>query len=415
MTSTGLPATRPSRPASGPTGLAPALTLGSAGLPGWCALGAALTVSLQVKLGAGFLKPTMAVSDIFIVLGIAALGLRGLSLPRQRGVGVLALALALSIVFNGTLSFYAYGQKLGGLFLLAGHALLVERVESLRSSFSRLVLRTFVVGVVAHTSVALLLWQVEQSGGTPVLEANPFHPRLSGLIEDPNAFGGLTASALVVSIVLVAQARRRPARDAAWVFCIGILGTGTLLSYSRSAWIGLALGLLAAGWLLRLRQLRTVFVVVLGAFALLSLVAPDLIELDSRLAARETSINSRADALELGLDAFSESPAFGIGIGESGQRFGVIPHNTTLWLLIETGVLGVIGFGLILWRPLTALRPRTAKHLQSSAAGALAGIVTMIGLSMGIEALYQRQWWILLGVFAATSRRSARALGPRGR
>jgi O-antigen ligase len=74
-------------------------------------------------------------------------------------------------------------------------------------------------------------------------------------------------------------------------------------------------------------------------------------------------------------------------------------HNTGLWLLVETGVIGALVFiaffaaiAFALWR---ACRAEGANGAALLALLALAGFV---GVSVGMEAMYNRTLWLLLGM-----------------
>jgi len=123
--------------------------------------------------------------------------------------------------------------------------------------------------------------------------------------------------------------------------------------------------------------------------------------------------------VSIGADAIREflhSPLVGMGLGEYSVKYDVIVHNTVLWFLAEFGVIGLIvilGFlASFVAKMLRALRlgPVEQKPLIVAL---LAGYAAMLGVSVGIEALYQRHWWLVMAAGGAAYALSAAS--PEGR
>ncbi|MEZ5166325.1 MAG: hypothetical protein R2695_07465 [Acidimicrobiales bacterium] len=109
---------------------------------------------------------------------------------------------------------------------------------------------------------------------------------------------------------------------------------------------------------------------------------------------------------EAGLTGFVESEGLGIGLGTFLNDSDNIIHNTVIWLLVEMSFVGVLFFLAMSAIPLQAalsLR-RTDAALAFTLIG---GHVVMVVTSNGIEALYQRQWWLIVGLCAVIPSRSA--------
>jgi hypothetical protein len=95
---------------------------------------------------------------------------------------------------------------------------------------------------------------------------------------------------------------------------------------------------------------------------------------------------------------------FGLGLGvfyaTSGPTFGVplIIHNTLAWLLVEFGPLGLVAVAWLLGRTgLNLWRMRTLPDWRGNLNFGLAAAITAwLVFSMFNEALYMRQFWVLL-------------------
>ncbi|MEQ3549101.1 O-antigen ligase family protein [Pseudonocardia nematodicida] len=324
-----------------------------------------------------------------------------LALPPVMGLGMLVV-----YARTGALGQYAYLQKgFGLLLLLAAFCCLVDHVDS----WDRLrrLLRVFVVSVVVNALVAVVAFVPAAVGGPVLPLLNEPYPgvRLTGLLIDPNAFGGLVSVALLVVLV---TARPVPLLGGVWRWAAGpVLAIALLLTFSRSAWIGFACGVLVLGLCRPLAAAVPLRRLAVGGFAAVPLLAvalfavvPDAV----RMIQRPDQVQSRVDIIGDAMAEFVTSPVVGIGIGGYEARHGLIVHNTVLWFLTELGLVGLLVLLGLLWsvgsRLLAAhrLAPTAERTLVL---GLLAGHASMVGLSMGIEAFYQRHWWLVMALGAA--------------
>jgi O-antigen ligase len=270
----------------------------------------------------------------------------------------------------------------------------------------RSLLRIFVIAVTLNAAVAVCAFIAHFSP----LWLNYGSERVSGMLLDPNAFGGL----LMVAVVLqgVTQQGGQPLIEGVpgWIASV-ILAVGLILTLSRSAWMGLGLAVVV------IALARPKRVVLWGALALLAVGAVYLIlgqESGSRelaLAQRENTAMQRVDQVRQGWAMFSEHPILGAGLGafdrdkDPGTPHATLIHNTSIWMLSEFGLMGLTVFaGFMLW---FILRGREALRLADPAAQPLilaliSAHVGMLGVSAGIEALYQRHWWLVMAMLASS-------------
>ena len=184
-----------------------------------------------------------------------------------------------------------------------------------------------------------------------------YHPRAAGTYISPNEFG-LAMSTLLCAVIgpLWAEGHSRRLLAASAT----IVGTALLLSYSRSAWLGLAVGSVTIGILLRhrLMHLRSASgglaadsrlrvgilagAVIVGILAVSTRAAAFLV---ATLRGIEPSAAGRPESLSNGLAVFLHTP-LGLGLGSAGPKaIGLDPSAilTENWYLVNGIQLGWAG------------------------------------------------------------------------
>ncbi|MDJ0924664.1 MAG: O-antigen ligase family protein [Acidimicrobiia bacterium] len=307
------------------------------------------------------------------------------------GVGLLGHRLSLSVVLAKVFGMVA-------LFLL--YLLLTSYVRSWADL--RNLAKLFVNVVIWLNLAATVLFVT----GINVPFVNTEPQRLSGLNPDPNAYGGLLLVALALAVPTL-RSEEPLVTGRFGRIAVLVLPLSILLTSSRSAWIGFVAILLV---LIVLRPRVWLRYVIVSSVLLLIvglLIAPDLATDQIALANRGNS--SRFIILEQTSDVFWSSPIVGIGLGQFAERYGIIIHSTGGWFL---GEFGLIGFTILAGFMITFLRWGWAAYKvqpepnRSLVLGTLAAFVAMAALSLGIEALYQRWWWLTMAFLG-----SMRAVG----
>jgi putative inorganic carbon (HCO3(-)) transporter len=369
------------------------------------AAGYVFFLPVQLPLGA---DRRLAISDLFILayLLFTMFRLRRMSACWSSWyplmLALMGMGLLVALIQEGSVSQFAITQKAFGLaFLMVTFACLVDFMRSLRDI--RWLLDVFIAGVAVNVAIALAAYVVQQGHPERLPVINYLGVRLSGFIIDPNAFGGLVACALVLHIF---ADRPTPfGLSSPWQDVLsGGFGIALVLTFSRSAWIAAGLGILvavAAGGRSAGRAILPLLVTLVVAVPLLAFkYLPDL----SSLADRQDQVQGRLSIISSSLSDFTHDPVLGIGLGSFFNRHGVIIHNTLFWFLCEMGVVGVvvlIGFFSSAILRLVELARDGIAEVRTLAVSLLAANAAMIGLSLGIEALYQRQWWLLLAAGGA--------------
>ncbi len=275
----------------------------------------------------------------------------------------------------------------------------------------RRVLRAFAWSVVLQNVVGVAAFLAAYFYGV----RNPFARygglRLSGMLLDPNAYGGL----VVMALVIVESASWGPdplLRAKALWFARLTLVLGILFTFSRSAWVAL---MLALGLFCILRCWvagRLIFAGLLAAPCLLLIMGQRFVPVFETMASRPQQVQGRFDLIHDAYASFSQHPIFGGGIGSFRLSEGEIAHNSAMWFLADFGIVGFVVFlGFLTWffaKGWFAYRFAPAKE-QPVCLALLLGHAAMFDLAMGIEAFYQRHWWLLFGLIA-----SAYSLSFRG-
>jgi hypothetical protein len=307
---------------------------------------------------------------------------------------------------------WAIVNKTLGLYLLfLAYVAVIVTIKSWSAVLrvARLLLLSITVVNLFSIGAYLVGWQTD-------LVNDPDLDRLTGMLIDPNAYGGLLVVGLALLIPGALRGERllpRPFHYAAWIS----LPYGVLLTQSRSAWVALAAMFLALG-LASPRKATRALVAILLVTAVIAIAAgaenrASFIERSDR----PQTIDSRVSEARDGLNAYVESPVVGIGLGVYYERYDQIVHFTALWVLADMGVVGfviLVGFfGVITLWAIRLMRgsPREGTK-RDLALGLLMAHASVIGLSVGIEALYQRHWWLVMALIASMYAQGAAAPGP---
>lgn len=232
--------------------------------------------------------------------------------------------------------------------------------------------------------------------------------RLQGLFKDANVFGAFMVPAVLLSVARLPQAREGRLR---WATLLGVGLVSVLLSYSRGAWINLAIGLLGYASLRAIGgRVRPTLGTVLGVGVAMTLVGALLVVVFDHPAVREM-LELRVSAQDYDDDRFANQAAamamawdhpWGIGPGATESHFPISAHSLYVRAFVENGGLGLWAtVGLLvasqlraIWATLRARDPRV-QRLLAVVAAALAGAVVE---SAVIDTVHWRHLWLLLAL-----------------
>jgi O-antigen ligase len=267
----------------------------------------------------------------------------------------------------------------------------------------RRILRVFTLSVVVENIVAVFGFLLSYFLGF----ANPFARygglRLSGMLIDPNAYGGLLIAAYILCEVASAGTAPLFRGLTLWVCRFSLL-LGILFTFSRSAWVGLGLALLLLCVLRTKVAFRIVMAGAIAAPCLFLVMGNRFVPIFQEMASRPKQVQGRFDLVHDAFQAFSRHPLLGGGIGSFRVSEGEIAHNSAMWFLADFGVFGLtvlLGFvGWFFLKAWSAYRSAPVRE-QPLVLALMLAHAGMFGLAMGIEAFYQRHWWMVLGLIGS--------------
>ena len=232
--------------------------------------------------------------------------------------------------------------------------------------------------------------------------------RLTGLFQDPNAYGGILVMALLLNLCLTTlpprpDRRFRDARPFLQYMSTVILLAGIFLTFSRTAWIGAVMGLVTAVVLrpkMVGKRLGYAFLALVPAAGLAFLI-PAFANLASFLTDRPRPIEARLDQLNNGLAWVGERPFLGSGLGSYLRENDQVIHNTLFSALVEMGIVGFAVFawffGSCIWYSYRASRELSGRDAQLGVATASA-LMGLVGVSFGVDLIYQRYLWFAIAL-----------------
>jgi hypothetical protein len=239
--------------------------------------------------------------------------------------------------------------------------------------------------------------------------------RARALFQDPNVFGPFLIPPALILVEEILRPRVLTARLLTKALLLGILLAGVLFSYSRGAWLNLALGLVVLGVVVSLRGgLRTTLALVaialsMGAVGVGAVVATGSGDFIAVRARPQTYDTQRFSGQRAGLVPAEEYP-FGAGPGQFESIAGISAHSTYARAIGEEGILGVITMLAFLGTTLLMAARNAVAGRDTYGIGSAALLGAWCGLlanSAVVDTLHWRQLWILAGLIWAGAMRSS--------
>jgi O-antigen ligase len=291
------------------------------------------------------------------VLGILILCVGGLYLLAKRvNFWSYPLVKPFAFFFSGCLLSLPFSRNLTQSLtemaeLLSFIVLFVLIVDSLRTEKDiRTMVKFLVLSSLVPLSVGLV--QICSNFDVSLFSLEPSF-RVSATLTHPNAYAFYLVMITVLSVSLFIQTKSGTHRSVLF-FLIALLLVSLVFTYTRSAWIGLALAVLGTA-ILKNRKLLIVaplaFYGLMLAFPFISLRFDALFNPELF---RYTSLAWRIKLWSASIPYFLSHPVFGNGfgtfqlIGYQVDDWFAAAHNDYLRLLVETGLIGFTGFMTLL-------------------------------------------------------------------
>lgn len=310
----------------------------------------------------------------------------------------------------------APGRSLGyavSLVWLAGFALLYARFAA-EESYARRLAAVFVVTSLGLAAVALV--QVAFPGiglgiGKGYWITEDFRTvRPAAFYLDPNFLGAHLATACVIALGLAADPAERP-RRAVWYPSALVLAVVMLLTYSRSAIVALAVGLVALAITLP-RGTRRPVVLLLAGLIIAGLVATPLVIERFPQGRLDPSSRTRLLMYVSSAEMVRDHPIFGVGLEAYEKVYPryrkpaaleriAHPHQVPVALLAETGVMGLVAEVALAVAAVVAFLRRKRMGWHGYDAALLAAFVGLVIGSFFQFYLYFPVAWLVVGLIAA--------------
>ncbi len=388
-------------------------------------IGAGIAVLFQAQVLVGTDRINVNIADPLVLIGAAlfvaasiphwpAWRLERLTLYVGLMTAAVLLAFLHGIVTVGWSQWAAVNKTVGWFVLLSYGMTGALIVRTAGPDGRDILLRTITAGVAAIVALEAVADLTTIAGFKPLFATL----RAEGFAYDANAFAFQILLALCIVLPLIGQWSAAGALSAALVLGLALTG-------SRSGWVGM-LAVLFAGVAVSPAHMRRaapwLFAGAIAGAALLAAFAwtphaksGEVAQSKETGAAistlvfrdnRAVSSREHAQTMRAGLEQFLQSPLIGNGLGyfiESYGRARGLDHpidSTGIWLLAE---FGLIGFAIFVVPFTLALRGawRDAREGDAAATTLLLALVAFGAMSQFYELLYQRLFWLLLGVLLA--------------
>jgi len=273
--------------------------------------------------------------------------------------------LSLFFIFRSGTTLRNYEDTLFNKVALVYSLLISILLQSILGIYQFLTQTSFAnkyLGLAAHNPSTL---------GTAVIETvNGRWLRAYGGLDHPNILGGVLAISLIFTAYFLAKKKMLNTSKQVWssifLFVFYFVSLYALIfTFSRSAWLALALGFLALLIVLVINNDRWILsrfiALIFFSLVLVGIVAApyqDLlaVRLEAETRLEQKSITERQNYIYQAKELLMKNFLFGVGVGNYGVAVGLVDdnkkpaweyqpvHNTFLLLWVESGLLAFLSF-----------------------------------------------------------------------
>jgi O-antigen ligase len=241
-------------------------------------------------------------------------------------------------------------------------------------------------------------------------------PRAQGLFKDPNVFGPFLVPAALILMEETVAPRLLRFRLPMKLVLLSVLTVGVVFSFSRAAWLNLAVGVLVLLTVLALRRggarraLTLLAVALVAGAALVAVVeATSATDFLSQRAALQDYDTQRFGAQASGIEIAERHP-LGLGPGQFERVSDLSAHSTYVRALAEEGILGVLLLLGLLVLTLGFAARNVALGVDTYGIGSAALLAAWCGLlanSFFVDTLHWRHLWLVAAlIWAGTAFRA---------
>jgi O-antigen ligase len=277
---------------------------------------------------------------------------------------------------------------------------------------ARLVLLAYIIAASISAAVACLALVVHFPGASLFVSG----PRAQGLFKDPNVFGPFLVPAVLLLMEETVAPRLLRFRLSAKLALLSLMTVGVVFSFSRAAWLNLALGLavLLAIFALRRGSARRVLALVVaslvaGAALIGVLEATGSTAFLSQRAALQDYDAQRFGAQASGIE-FAEEHPFGLGPGQFERVSEVSAHSTYVRAIAEEGIPGAALLLALVLLTLGFAARNVAAGVDTygiGSAGLMAAWCGLLANSFFVDTLHWRHLWFVAAlIWAGTALRA---------
>jgi O-antigen ligase len=380
--------------------------------------------------------PDILLAALYAIWALKVVALRTANVPRPQKADLFPMLLVLAYVCSIPVSAYPTAA-IFGLFYLLRYILyyiyLSRHVEMRHFPWILIalcfaIIPEFVLGALQYATGKWLslAWARGSVGGNLneqyVVPGIEHVKRATGTLFDSHSYGIYLAMMTGFPFVMALRRHAAPVSRIFWLFIFVLASMANVLSFSRSAWLSVAISLVVL-WAVHLmwgqRQillpsvLFVLFMVVLSPF-----YAPLVYERVS--SAGSKLMTSRFDQFPVAWDMWKDHFLFGVGVGnymdllKEYNRPGVLElpvHNAFLWVGAESGLLGVIGFFGTLFAAMSRCWWVIGRHREPTCILALAVFGALVayfidGLTDPLfrEPTVYTMFWVCVGLSVALVR-----------
>jgi O-antigen ligase len=364
-----------------------------------------------------YVKKEPAPSDAVFLVAIAVAAVTGrfaaARVPRI-AAAVVGAYLTLNVIALAEVADMSRAMRFSfTTFYLALFAIwLASWVQSERHA--RTVVRAYVAAAVLSGALGALAYVGGPGRGT-LLEYGG--TRAVGLYKDPNVYGAFLVPAALIVLDELLSAKLLRGRRATKIAMFLLLTLGVVFSFSRAAWINLALGIATMIFTFALRRggarraLRLlVSVVVAVALVAVALAATGSLTFLQSRAKVQSYDTQRFGAQEEGLRLVAQHP-FGIGPGQFELYSSLSAHSTYVRALAELGILGLATVLALVIATLVLAARNAALARETYGIGSAPLLGAWAGLLLSgfvIDTLHWRHLWLVAALIWAGAMRRPR-------